>query len=41
MRVKKGDETELRDWAGRCALPIELLRVVHKSNSFELEVVPA
>jgi hypothetical protein len=41
MRISPSDETAVRDWASRRSPPLELLRVIHKPNSFELKVVPA
>ncbi len=41
MRLDRGIETEIRQRIALNERRIELLRVVHKPNSFELEVVPA
>jgi hypothetical protein len=41
MRIAAKDEEAIRGWLAKRSPRFELLRVVHKPNSFRLELVPA
>lgn len=41
MRVGAKEEATIRGWLAKRSPPVELLRVVHKPNSFRLELAPA
>lgn len=41
MRTPQNVETEVREWNARRNPPAELLRVVNRSDSYQLEIVPA
>ena len=41
LRTSQEDEAKLRNWISERKEPLELLRVQHKPDSFELELVPA
>jgi hypothetical protein len=41
MRIQPAVEATVRSWVANRNPKVELLRVVHKPQSFELEVVPA